>query len=157
MAKKKDIKVLFCDVDGTLTDGSLYFSANGEMLKVFHVKDGHGIKEWIDSGRVFVVVTSRESEAVRARCRDLGIQEVHCGINNKQTFLEHWLKEHGFTLKQSAYIGDDVNDLAAMKQVRISACPADAIEQVQNIADYICDLPGGKGAVREFIDYLLKK
>lgn len=157
MAKRKNIKVLFCDVDGTLTDGLLYFGPNGEALKVFNVKDGHGIKDWMNSGRVFVILTARDSDATKARCKELGVSEVFCNVSNKRAFMEHWLRDHGFHLKQCAYIGDDINDLEAMASTHIAACPSDALEVVKKKADFICKLPGGRAAVREFIDYLLKR
>lgn len=157
MGKRKDIKVLFCDVDGTLTDGKLYYGPEGELLKAFHVHDGHGIKEWIKKGGVFVIVSSRESLALARRFQELAVGEVYQAVQDKAVFVKNWLKEHGYSTKEAAYIGDDVNDLEAMRIVGISACPANAVSQVKEEVDYVCDQNGGEGALREFVDYLLKK
>ncbi|MCS6983691.1 MAG: HAD-IIIA family hydrolase [Leptospiraceae bacterium] len=157
MGKRRDIKVLFCDVDGTLTDGSLYYSANGEIIKVFHVHDGQGIRDWLQNNRIVVVLSSRQSDSLKSRFAELGISELYQNVQDKATLVKEWLQSHGFEKHQAAYIGDDVNDLKAMKLVALSACPVDAHPQVREAVDYVCDLPAGRGAVREFIDYLLKR
>ncbi|MDH5721447.1 MAG: HAD-IIIA family hydrolase [Spirochaetia bacterium] len=155
--KFEDIKVLFSDIDGTLTDGRLYYSADGEALKVFHVKDGMGIKNWQKRGFIFGLLSARKSRAVIKRAEDLGIEHLGLGIENKIEWMQNWLKENNLQWENIAYIGDDLNDLEIMKNSAFSAAPFDAVEEVKNRANFVAKESGGLGAVREVIDYMLKK
>lgn len=150
-------KLLFIDVDGTLTDGKIYIGVNGEVMKAFSVKDGYGIKKIITKSRaILVIVTGRESKIVENRCKDLGITNFHQGIKDKISIVKMY--EQHYPKSLLAYIGDDSNDIEAMEYVKsrngVTACPADAHENVCKIVDYVCKNIGGGGAVREFIDYL---
>lgn len=150
------IKYLIMDVDGTLTDGKIYMSNSGEMMKAFNIKDGCGIHDiLIPSGITPVIITGRSSDIVSNRCRELDITEVHQGVKNK---IEKML-EITDNLSTVAYIGDDINDLSCMKQIRagggLLGCPVDAFDKVKEIADYIAPHKGGDGAVRDFIEWIL--
>ena len=151
----KQLKVLFSDVDGTLTDGNLLYGLQGEVLKIFHVKDGVGIKSWMNHGYDFGIISARSSEIVQTRMKELNVSHVLLGAENKEHIMNQWLRDHNYTWKNLAYIGDDVNDLPVLKLAGFSAAPADAITEVLQIVNYPCSTPGGKGAVREIIDFLL--
>lgn len=149
-------KYLILDVDGTLTDGKIYIGQNGEVMKAFNIKDGIGIHDiLIPAGIIPVIITGRSSDIVLNRCKELGITEVYQGVKNKIEKLTEITKD----LKSVAYIGDDINDLPCMKSVKeaggIIGCPADAVQKVKEISDYICKNEGGDGAVREFIEWII--
>lgn len=150
------IKFLVMDVDGTLTDGKIYIGNTGEMMKAFNIKDGCGIHDIVlPAGIIPVIITGRNSKILENRCRELGISEVYQGISNKLVKLGELVND----LSLVAYIGDDINDLSCMRAVKeaggIIGCPADAVESVQMVSDYICKKNGGSGAVREFIDWII--
>jgi len=149
--------MLVMDVDGTLTDGKIYMSANGELMKAFNIKDGYAIARLRDYGIEPIIITGRSSEIVQQRCAELKISEIHQGIDNKSYKLREICKRRHVTLSQVAYIGDDMNDLSCMKICGFSACPADAMKQVKDSVNFVCEANGGNGAVREFIDYLLSR
>lgn len=149
------------DVDGTLTDGKIYMGNAGELCKAFNIKDGCGIHDiLIPSGIVPVIITGRSSLIVERRCNELGIQKFYQGVGNKQVVLHKLLMESGYEYKNVAYIGDDINDLPCMKIIKkaggIIGCPADAVDEVIKVADFISKKNGGDGAVREFVEWILK-
>lgn len=153
---EKDIKALILDVDGTLTDGKIYTSANGEFMKAFNIKDGYGLVILPKYGITPVIITGRSSEIVKKRCEELGITEVYQGVHNKSYQLREVCKKLDIALDQCAYIGDDVNDLPAMKLCGVTACPSDAMKQVRDVVDIVMEAKGGEGAVRELCDYLIE-
>lgn len=150
-----NIKMLILDVDGTLTDGKIYIGSEGELMKAFNVKDGLGIVKLQTQNIVPVIITGRISEIVEQRAKELGITEVHQGIKDKVKVLRQLADKYQYELKELAYIGDDENDLEAMKLCGMVGCPRDAVDSVIQLADFVCKRNGGEGAVREFIDYLL--
>lgn len=150
-----DIKLLVMDVDGTLTDGKIYMSSNGELMKAFNIKDGYAIARLRDYGIEPVIITGRNSEIVSQRCAELNITELHQGIENKSYKLRDVCKKYSIDLSQVAYIGDDLNDLPCMKICGYSACPSDAMKQVKDSVSYVCQANGGDGAVREFIEHII--
>ena len=134
-AEKKDIKYLFMDVDGTLTDGKIYMGNDGEICKAFSIKDGCGIHDLlIPAGIVPVIITGRSSKILENRCREIGISKLYQGINNKIMKIDEVLESAGFSYENAAYIGDDLNDVDCMAQIKQSGgyigCPADAADQV---------------------------
>lgn len=154
---KKSIKYLVMDVDGTLTDGKIYMGNDGEMCKAFNIKDGCGIHDLaIAAGIIPVIITGRKSDIVLKRCRELGITEIHQGINNKIEKLLSITSD----LSSVAYIGDDINDLSCMRLVKeaggVVGCPKDAVGKVAELVDYIAVHNGGEGAVRDFIEWILE-
>lgn len=151
----KTIRLLVLDVDGTLTDGTVYFSAEGEAMKGFHVKDGHGIIHLLPkTGIIPVIITGRESKLLLKRCAEMKITEIHQGVGDKVSKLYEVIEKYGVTLDQVAYIGDDINDLPCMRLCGLTGAPADAVEEVKKYADFVSYKNGGAGAVREFVEYL---
>lgn len=148
-----DIKFLVLDVDGTMTDGGMYFNSSGDEIKKFNAKDGRGIINAIKAGVPVALLSSGLNKPLLEKRADiLGIKHVFANEADKLTVLNQWCKELNISLKETAFIGDDINDLKVMQQVGIAACPADAIRQVRNTAHIILTEKGGEGCVREFID-----
>lgn len=151
--KAQKIKLLVLDVDGTMTDGGIYILEDGNQFKKFDAKDGLGIKLAIASGiEVGIISHSMVSEMVSARANMLGMKYIYIGQESKLGVLDRWLKTLKLSYEEVAFIGDDVNDRDIMEKVGLTACPADAMNPIKNLADIILSKPGGKGAVREFID-----
>lgn len=145
------------DVDGTLTDGKIYMGNDGEIMKAFNIKDGCGIHDIaIPAGIIPVIITGRESHILLKRCEEIGIKEIHQGIQNKIDELMSITND----LSSVAYIGDDINDLSCMRPIKkaggIIGCPNDSSKEVLEIADYIAKHNGGDGAVRDFIEWIVK-
>lgn len=156
MGKGTEIRAVIIDVDGTLTDGSIHISGTGELFKSFYSRDGIGILVAIKNGIQPVILTSRKSKIVDQRAKELGIQYVLQGFGSKKADgVLAISKQLNIPLKQIAYIGDDINDLEAMKLCDVTACPCDAESKIIEYVDYVCSKKGGGGAVREFIEYLL--
>ena len=151
------IKLVLLDVDGTLTDGGIYRGNNGEELKRFNVKDGYAIVNAQKLGIEFGIITGRKSELVEIRAKELKIKYLYQGISEKTVILEEIMKKDGLSKEEIAYMGDDLNDLLIMKQVGLSGTPKDAVDEVIQVADFVSKKNGGSGAVREFIEYILKK
>ena len=151
------IKLFVMDVDGTLTDGHIYFGNDGEMFKAFHVRDGYAIAHIFPVyGIIPVIITGKSSQIVERRAKELKIPEVHQGISDKLTKLKEIAEKYNAAPEDIAYIGDDVNDLECMAYCGLTACPADALDEVINKVYYVCKNNGGRGAVREFADYIIK-
>lgn len=151
----KAIKILVMDVDGTLTDGSVNIGENGELYKKFNIKDGYGITHVLKNKEILpVIITGRTSTILQIRCRELKIQHLYQGIEDKEEFLAQLLEKLGVTYENVAYIGDDLNDLECIKKSALSSCPSDGVEYLKEIVDYVTNSRGGYGAVREFIDWL---
>ncbi|MBY0145902.1 HAD family hydrolase [Neobacillus niacini] len=160
MIKDKDlskIKMLVMDVDGTLTDGKIYVGDSGEVFKAFNVKDGYRLINIEKYNIIPVIITGKKSEILSKRAAELKIEEVYQGVDDKLKVLDEVIKRYQFTYENVAYIGDDVNDIDCMKVCYLKACPADAIEEVIEVVDYICKSNGGNGAVREFIDLIVMR
>lgn len=151
------IKLVLLDVDGTLTDGGIYRGNNGEELKRFNVKDGYAIVNAQKLGIEFGIITGRKSELVEIRVKELKIKYLYQGISEKTVILEEIMKKDGLSKEEIAYMGDDLNDLLIMKQVGLSGTPKDAVDEVIQVADFVSKKNGGSGAVREFIEHILKK
>ena len=149
------IKMLIMDVDGTLTDGIVYIGDHGELCKGFYVRDGIGILNLIRAGITPVILTSRESDIVLHRCKELGIDLTFQNVKDKRVKLLEIEREMDIKSEDIAYIADDINDLEAMKLAGIRGCPADAVPEVKKISEYISKFNGGRGAVRAFIEYIL--
>lgn len=151
------IKLLVMDVDGTLTDGKINISANGELFKSFSVKDGYAIGHILKKNKILsAVITGRKSDIVTCRAKELNIDYLYQGIAEKLPKMLQLAEELHISASEIAYIGDDLNDLDCLKAVGIAACPADAVDGVKVVCDYICTKNGGDGAVREFIEWLVE-
>ena len=151
----ENIKMLVMDVDGTLTDGKIYYGNDGELFKAFDVRDGYRLVKCEEYGIITAIITGKTSKIVEGRARDLKIKEVHQGVSNKIEVLKTLINKHNLDKSQVAYIGDDVNDIECMQYCGFSACPADAIDEVKNTVDYVCKNIGGHGAVPEMIDRII--
>jgi len=156
LSKSKKIKLLLLDVDGVLTDGRIFLDNQGNELKAFHVRDGHGIKLAQRAGLIIGIITGRKSEVVSIRARELGIQEVHQGYIEKIAVYESLIKKYGVQDDEVAYVGDDVVDLDIFKRAGFAVAVADADPAVKPYVDLITKAEGGRGAVREFINLILK-
>ncbi len=152
----KNIKMLILDVDGVLTDGSIVVNADGSESKNFNVLDGHGIRMWQRAELKVAFLSGRTSEATNRRAEQLEIDHVFQGCHNKLAVLEQFLEQSGLSADEVAYIGDDLPDLPAIRYVGFGAAVANAVEEVKQYADYVTTRPGGDGAVREVIEYILR-
>ena len=150
-----NIKLLFFDVDGTLTDGRIYMGPNGEVMKAFDIKDGYGIKDILPKFHIIpVIITGRESSIVANRARELGIFELYQNKHDKLSTVQEVKDKYNADKNECAYFGDDVLDIIGMEQCGIVGCPADAVDEVKRISNYICKCNGGHGAAREFIEWI---
>lgn len=150
------IRLLLLDVDGVLTDGRLYITAEGEAMKAFNTLDGHGIKMLQRSGVRVGIITGRKSAPLQARAKELGIKLLVQGREDKLSALKEILEEHPMPMEEIAFVGDDLPDLDVMVQVGLSISVPAGHEDVRKRAHYITHAPGGAGAVREVCDMLLK-
>jgi 3-deoxy-D-manno-octulosonate 8-phosphate phosphatase (KDO 8-P phosphatase) len=155
ITKASTVRMLVLDIDGTMTDGGVYYSKDGEELKRFSVKDGMGITLLQRSGILCGIITSENSGIVTARANKLKIEHVVLGSRNKPQALRDMSASAGVPLDQIAYIGDDVNDVFAMQIAGLSVCVGDAVEAVREVSHIICSNPGGGGAVREIAEFIL--
>ena len=149
------IRLLVLDVDGVLTDGQLYFGPRGEALKVFHVRDGVGLRQLQRAGLEIAVISGRRSPMVAARCRELGVRHVLQGVGDKLAALMRLCARLKLTPAACACVGDDLPDVPLMRAAALSFAVADAHRVARRAADVVTRLPGGRGAVREVCDHLL--
>ncbi|MCX7946092.1 MAG: phenylphosphate carboxylase subunit delta [Hydrogenophilus sp.] len=149
------VRLMAFDIDGVLTDGRLYFGPEGELLKSFHVQDGHGLKLLMRSGVQVALISGRHSSAVERRAAELGIRHLIFDCDDKRAALAELLAQHHLTWDEAGFMGDDLVDLAPMALAIFAAAPADAHPEALARAHYITVRAGGQGAVREVCDYLL--
>lgn len=151
----QDVRIVFFDIDGVLTDGGVYFTEHGETLKRFSILDGYGLKLLRKAGITPAVITGRDSKPLRVRLEALGIEHVRYGTEDKLPAAQAMLEQLGFTWAQAAAIGDDWPDLPVLARVGFAAAPANAHTEVRDMARYVTRARGGEGAAREFCDLLL--
>lgn len=149
------IKILFLDVDGTLTDGQIYMGNNGEVFKSFHAHDAQGLRKLPKIGIETVIITGRESNIVNIRAKEMNITEVYQNVLDKPSLVNEILKKKKIKKNEAAYIGDDENDLEAMLLCGNRACPKDATKRIKEISNFISEYDGGDGAVREYCEYII--
>lgn len=154
--KAAKIRLVVLDVDGTLTDGKLYIDNNGVESKAFNVKDGMAIAQGIKQGLMFAIITGKESRIVEQRAAELGIKEVHQKISNKIAVLDKMLLKYELGYDQVAYMGDDINDIPTMLKAGLNGVPADACDDILELAHFRSSRDGGDGAVREFVEYIMR-
>lgn len=157
MENIEKIKLIVLDVDGTLTDGGIYYDSQGNEMKRFDVRDGLGIKVGQAAGLEFAIITGRESPMVERRARELGIQYLVQGVQKKAPAMKALMERLGLDRENAAYMGDDWNDVPAMKLAAIAACPADADPRIRALCHYVAPRGGGSGAVRDFIQEVLER
>ena len=153
--KCSNLKILMSDVDGVLTDGGMYYSDKGEVMKKFHTRDGMGVELLLNQNIKTILISREDSEIVRQRAKKLKITEVFLGIKQKELLLEKICKKFDVSPNEIAYIGDDINDKNIMKEIGFSAAPQDAVSQIREIVDYVCKTKGGFGVLREISDIII--
>lgn len=149
------LKLMAFDVDGVLTDGTLFFTSQGDEMKAFSSLDGHGIKMLAKSGITTCIITGRQSRALEWRAQNLGIAHVFQGVESKRDVMIKLLDELGLTTAEAGYMGDDVVDLPVLRLCGFSATVADGHEFVREHVDFVSEKGGGRGAVREVCDFIL--
>ncbi len=152
----RPLRLLLLDVDGVLTDGGIYYTSDGEEMKRFHIHDGMGVDLLQRAGIQVGILTGRRSPLVERRGRELGIRIIKQGFYGKSAGLAEILREESLSPEEVGYIGDDVQDLAVMREVGFRAAPSNAAPEVQAAADYVCSRSGGSGAVREVAALILE-
>ncbi len=152
-----NIELIVLDVDGTMTDSRITYSENGDEVKSFNVKDGLAIASWRKLGKQVAIITGRTSSIVSRRAKELHIEHFYQGVHNKKEVLDELLEKLDISMENVAAIGDDLNDIQMLKAAKISFVPRDASSYVDRIATVVLTKKGGDGAVREMIEYLIKK
>ncbi|MBI5739495.1 MAG: HAD-IIIA family hydrolase [Nitrospirae bacterium] len=154
--RAKNVKLLILDVDGVMTDGSIILDNEGNEFKRFHVRDGHGIKMLKKAGIMTAIITGRSSKVVDIRAKELGIEDVYQKVFKKTAVYEELLKKYNCSDENVAFMGDDIVDVGLLKRAGLSSVPADADEDTKKYANLVMKKNGGRGAVREFTDLILK-
>lgn len=154
--RARRVRLLVLDVDGVLTNNQLIFGNTGEILKVFHSQDGLGIAAAHKAGLLTAIITGRTSEMVQRRVTELKIGDLYQGSADKVSALNELLKKYRLTIDHIAYVGDDLNDLPVLSRVGFACAVANAVPEAKAKAHYIANREGGRGAVREIIEYILK-
>lgn len=149
------IELILLDVDGTLSDGKIYYNDKGEEYKVFDVKDGLGLRVWKKLGKKSAIITGRKSPIVEKRGNELGVDEIFMGVENKAEVVKILQEKYSLTREQIACIGDDYNDLPMFSQSGLKFAPSNALEMIKKNADVVLSKKGGDGAVREMIEFLM--
>ncbi|MCF0116748.1 MAG: HAD hydrolase family protein [Bacilli bacterium] len=149
------LRYIVINVDGVLTDGSIYISEDGHDSKRFFERDCYGIRKALEHNFIIVLISRTESNVVEKFAQKLNIQHVLQGVNDKKKAIEDFCRSQSSFLSEFAYIGDDVNDIPALRIVNLSACPSDASGEVRGMVKYVCHKEGGRGCAREFIDHII--
>ncbi len=149
------IKLVITDVDGVLTDGGMYYTSNGDIMKRFHVRDGMGVTLLRKKNIPTVIVTKEKTDMVKQWAQRMKIKKLYDGIIDKGIVLEKICKTFNVSAEEIAYIGDDVNDLPLLKRVGLAGVPNDAIKDAKEVSHYICKCKSGNGAFREFAEVIL--
>lgn len=150
------VELILSDVDGVLTDGGVWYDNQGVELKQFHIRDGLGVKLWQRAGFKFGILTARTSHIVKLRAAELGVEIVRQGFETKLPVAQELIRELGLAPEQACFIGDDLTDLPVIRHVGLGVAVADASAEVRAAAGYITHTPGGRGAVRELVELVLK-
>lgn len=153
----KKIKLVITDVDGVLTDGGMYYSDEGEIMKKFNTRDGMAVEILKNQNIKIIFMTREKSKLVQKRAEKVKITDLYIGIKDKASLLPKICKKFSVTLSEILYIGDDINDIEIMEKVGFSACPKNAVSKVKKISNYICKNDGGSGVLREITDEFFSK
>lgn len=153
--KVPDIKMFLTDCDGCLTDGGMYYSENGDELKKFNTRDGMGFALLREREIITGIITSEDVELNRRRAEKLKLDIIESGCKDKLTTIRRICEERKISIANVCYVGDDINDIEAIKAVGFGCCPVDAIPQVREVAKYITKAKGGEGVIREVVEYIL--
>jgi 3-deoxy-D-manno-octulosonate 8-phosphate phosphatase (KDO 8-P phosphatase) len=152
----KNITTFIFDVDGVLTNGTVFCTESGELLRTFNVKDGYAIQCALKQGFKVCIISGGKGEAMTKRFENLGLTDIYLGVADKLPIFETYVKKHNTAPTEVLYMGDDLPDLPVMKKVALATCPADATEEIKTISHYISPVNGGQGAVRDIIEKVLK-
>lgn len=156
LEKFSRITTFVFDVDGVLTDGTLFVFDNGEQVRQMNIKDGYALQLAVKKGYRVAVFSGSTSEAVTIRLKKLGISDVYMNIKDKRSEVQHYIQRHGVSWEEVLFMGDDIPDYSIMKQVALPCAPLDAVPEIKQIASYISSKPGGRGCVRDVIEKVLK-
>jgi len=156
LQKLKAVKALIFDVDGVLTNGDIIASDSGEFLRTFNIKDGYALQLAVKRGYLVCVISGGKGIAMQKRFEGLGLQEIHLGIGDKVAVFHQLLQKHGLDALEVLYMGDDIPDLKVMELVGLPTCPADAVPEIMALAQYVSPYTGGKTAVRDVIEKVMR-
>lgn len=151
-----NINTFIFDVDGVLTDGSLIITNDGDMLRSMNVKDGYALKSALDAGYNIAIISGGTNEGVRTRLKSLGVEFIYLGAHNKLEQLNSFVNSSNVDLNNTLYMGDDIPDIPVLKIAGLSCCPQDAVNEVKSVCNYVSNKNGGKGAVRDVIEQVMK-
>jgi 3-deoxy-D-manno-octulosonate 8-phosphate phosphatase (KDO 8-P phosphatase) len=151
-----EISTFIFDVDGVLTDGSVFATTEGEILRTMNIRDGYAMKAAIESGYNICIISGGSNEGVRLRLRNLGITDIHLGTLDKVETFKEYIELYNINPEHILYMGDDIPDYHVMKLVGLPACPQDASPEIKQISTYISHINGGKGAARDVIEQVMK-
>ncbi len=154
--KLEKITTFIFDYDGVLTDGTVYPSADGEMMRAANVKDGYALQLAVKKGYRIAIISGGQSKTMEKRLQALKIQDVFLGVHNKKEVFNNYLEKHQLIADEVLYMGDDIPDHQLLKMVGVATCPNDAAEEILEIVDYISHKPGGRGAVRDILRQVMK-
>jgi 3-deoxy-D-manno-octulosonate 8-phosphate phosphatase (KDO 8-P phosphatase) len=154
--KCRNISIVLTDVDCVLTDGGMYYTENGDIMKKFHTRDGMGVSLLRKKKIATIIITKEKTKFVKKWAKNMNVEKLYDGIQKKEDLIIKICNKYNVTLQELAYIGDDVNDLELLKKVGLSATPADGITDAKKICNYICKSKGGEGAFRELADLILE-
>ena len=151
-----EITTFIFDIDGVLTDSSVHITPEGEMLRIMHIRDGFAMKAAIESGYKVCIISGGSNEGVRIRLQNLGITDIHLGSSDKVKTFKEYVEIYNINSDHVLYMGDDIPDYHVMQLVGLPTCPQDAVAEIKTISKYISHKNGGKGAVREVIEQVMK-
>jgi len=151
-----DITTFVFDVDGVLTDSSVFVTNEGEILRTMNIRDGYAMKAAVESGYHVCIISGGSNEGVRVRLRNLGITDIHLGTPDKVATFREYMDNYKISPENVLYMGDDIPDFHVMKLVALPTCPQDAAPEIKNISRYISHVKGGRGAVRDVIEQVMK-
>jgi YrbI family 3-deoxy-D-manno-octulosonate 8-phosphate phosphatase len=155
-AKCKKIKLVLTDVDGVLTDGGMYYTDKGDIMKKFFTRDGMGVTLLKKHNIPTIIVTKENTKMVKQWAKRMKVAALYDGITQKESILDSICKDYKITVKEVAYVGDDVNDIGLLKKVGFAVVPNDGTNEARVVSDYICKNKGGNGAFREVVDLILQ-
>jgi 3-deoxy-D-manno-octulosonate 8-phosphate phosphatase (KDO 8-P phosphatase) len=153
--RARKVRLVLFDSDGTLTDGRIIMTSNGEEARAFDVRDGHGIRMGQHADLVFGVISGRRSAVLQQRAEELEFEEIHQQVMDKSSCLDDILSRRGISAEEVCFMGDDLIDIPIMRRSGLAVAPADAMPEVLEVAHHVTQRPGGRGAARELIDFLL--
>ena len=151
-----NITTFIFDVDGVLTNGTVHVTQNGELLRDMNIRDGFAMKAAIEKGYNVCIISGGSSEGVRIRLRNLGIYDIHLGVNDKVETYKEYIDVNNIKPENVLYMGDDIPDYWVMQKVGLPTCPQDAVPEIKQLSKYISHIKGGKGAVRDVIEQVMK-